>query len=233
MKDPAFLFYSADFITGTILMTDDQIGKYIKLLCLQHQKGHLSEKHMLNICKTYDKDIFEKFNRDEAGLFFNKRLDDEVIRRSKYSESRRKNRMSEKIICKSYDEHMETITETIIKDNEDKEELLRRKGEKFREDVSVYVNKYSVSMINAFCDYWTEMNQSKTKMRFELEKVFEISKRLATWANKDKEFNKSVKSPKTYEEMLELTKNNPELWKQYKSVKKDGERKAIFIPIEI
>lgn len=40
-----------------------------------------------------------------------------------------------------------------------------------------------------------------------------------------------IETPKTYEEMLELTKNNPELWKRYKSFKKDGERKAIFIPI--
>ena len=60
-KDPAFLFYSSDFLTGTMFMSDVQLGKYIKLLCVQHQKGHLSEKDMLNICKRYDKDIFEKF----------------------------------------------------------------------------------------------------------------------------------------------------------------------------
>lgn len=40
-----------------------------------------------------------------------------------------------------------------------------------------------------------------------------------------------IDTPKTYEEMLELTKNNPDLWKRFKSVKKDGERKAVFIPI--
>ena len=38
MKDPAFLFYSSDFLSGTMLMTDEEIGQYIKLLCLQHQK---------------------------------------------------------------------------------------------------------------------------------------------------------------------------------------------------
>ena len=51
-KDPAFLFYSSDFLTGTMFLSDEQTGRFIKLLCVQHQKGRLSEKHMLNIFKT-------------------------------------------------------------------------------------------------------------------------------------------------------------------------------------
>jgi hypothetical protein len=113
-KDPAFLFYSQDFYTGTVFFTDEQVGKYIRLLCLQHQTGHLEEKHMLNICKTYDVDIFSKFARDSEGKYYNERLDIEINRRVKYCESRRKNKLSEK----TYDEHMETETETetIIED---------------------------------------------------------------------------------------------------------------------
>ena len=91
MKDPAFLFYSNDFLTGTMLMTDEQIGQYIKLLCLQHQKGHLKEKDMLNICKQYDEDIFSKFKIDEEGNYYNKRLEEEALKRHKYTESRRRN----------------------------------------------------------------------------------------------------------------------------------------------
>ena len=93
MKDPAFLFYSNDFLSGTMLMTNEQIGQYIKLLCLQHQKGHLKEKDMLNICKTYDEDIFSKFEKDEKGNYYNQKLEDEI--RKKYSESRRNNRKKE------------------------------------------------------------------------------------------------------------------------------------------
>lgn len=114
-KDPAFLFYSQDFYTGTIFMTDEQVGKYIRLLCLQHQTGHLEEKHMINICKTYDVDIFSKFTRDSEGKYYNERLENEVLRRTSYSENRRQNRMSRK----TYVKHMETETEaeTIIIDN--------------------------------------------------------------------------------------------------------------------
>jgi hypothetical protein len=109
-KDPAILFYTQDFLTGTIFFTDDQVGKYIRLLCIQHQTGHLEEKHMINICKTYDKDIFSKFIRDENGLYYNERLDNEINRRSNYCETRRKNRLSKK----TYVPHMETETETDI-----------------------------------------------------------------------------------------------------------------------
>lgn len=109
-KDPAFLFYSSDFLTGTMFMSDSQLGKYIKILCTQHQKGHLSEKDMLKICKRYDKDIFDKFVKDENGKYYNIRLEREIAKRSAYSKSRsdnRKNKINFENICFSYVKHME------------------------------------------------------------------------------------------------------------------------------
>jgi uncharacterized phage protein (TIGR02220 family) len=41
MKDPAFLFYSKDWIEGTAEMYPAEKGIYIDLLCYQHQKGDL------------------------------------------------------------------------------------------------------------------------------------------------------------------------------------------------
>jgi hypothetical protein len=118
-KDPAFLFYSSDFLTGTALMSDEQIGKYIKLLCYQHQMGHLSERDMLKICKTYDEDIFSKFEKDENGLYFNARLHQEVEKRKAYSESRRQNRTKKDMnnISNSYVQHMENenVNRIVIK----------------------------------------------------------------------------------------------------------------------
>ena len=111
-KDPAVLFYTSDFLVGTMFFTDEQTGKYIKLLCYQHQKGRLTEKDMLKICKEYDKDIFNKFLKDEDGLYYNERMDKEFAKRREYSESRRNNRLANKDmnkICKTYDKHMENI----------------------------------------------------------------------------------------------------------------------------
>lgn len=129
-KDPAFLFYTSDFLTGTSFLTNEQIGKYIRLLCHQHQNGHLKEKDMLKICETYDEDIFEKFEKDENGLFFNVRLDEEIYKRKAYSESRRNNRKKKEThekdmlnISKTYDKHIE---------NENENEIVNKKENKNR-----------------------------------------------------------------------------------------------------
>ena len=123
-KDPAILFYTGDFITGTLTMTDEQRGKYILLLCLQHQKGGLTEKDMLNICKTYDEDVFEKFIKNSDGKFYNKRMEYEILKRKAYSESRSINRRGKIKTSKTYVNHMEDEDENkdvIINVNKNKE----------------------------------------------------------------------------------------------------------------
>jgi hypothetical protein len=111
-KDPAVLFYTSDFLSGTFTMDNEQVGKYIRLLCLQHQKGKLSEKDMLSICKAYDNEIWDKF-KIEDGLYYNDRMYNETIRRQKFSESRRNNAKSTKkeSTSEAYAQHMETETE--------------------------------------------------------------------------------------------------------------------------
>jgi len=111
-KDPAVLFYTSDFLSGTFTMTNEQVGMYIRLLCLQHQKGKLTEKDMLSICKAYDVEIWSKF-KNEEGAFYNERMYNETIRRQKFSESRRNNAKSTKnnSTSKAYAQHMETETE--------------------------------------------------------------------------------------------------------------------------
>lgn len=116
-KDPAVLFYTSDFLTGTMTMTHDQVGKYIRLLCLQHQKGPLSEKDMLNICGSHDEDVYGKFKKGEDGMYLNIRLLEETERRNKYCLSRSKNREGK---GSTYVEHMETENETIIEGNKDR-----------------------------------------------------------------------------------------------------------------
>lgn len=110
-KDPAFLFYPGDFNTGTQFFTDEQVGKYVRLLMAQHQHGHLEEKHIMHICKSYDNDIMSKFKKDDDGKWYNERLENEIIRRKEYVKSRGQNRSSKNNISKSYVPHMENETE--------------------------------------------------------------------------------------------------------------------------
>jgi vacuolar-type H+-ATPase subunit I/STV1 len=132
-KDPAVLFYTSDFLSGTFTMSNEQVGKYIRLLCLQHQKGKLTEKDMLSICKAYDDEIWCKFIKED-GVFYNERMYNETVRRQKFSESRRNNAKSPKndSTSKAYAQHMETETETInetINRTKTKTEILDTKFE--------------------------------------------------------------------------------------------------------
>ena len=40
-----------------------------------------------------------------------------------------------------------------------------------------------------FCNYWTESNMSGSKMKFEMQKTFDISRRLAKWIQNSKDWN--------------------------------------------
>jgi uncharacterized protein YdaU (DUF1376 family) len=106
-KDPAVLLYTSDFLSGTFTMSDEQVGRYIRLLCLQHQKGKLTEKDMQSICKGYDSDVYEKFDLVD-GYYINKRMYEEAEKRSKFTESRRKNASA-----KHMPNHMENENENI------------------------------------------------------------------------------------------------------------------------
>jgi uncharacterized protein YdaU (DUF1376 family) len=121
MKDPAFLFYYQDFLVGTDELTNEETGAYIRCLCHQAHKGFITEKHMKNICNSYDihNVIKNKFIYDEnIEGYINLRLKTEIEKRQKYSESRSNNRKCGnkekkhmKNISKSYVKHMENENE--------------------------------------------------------------------------------------------------------------------------
>lgn len=91
-KDPAFLFYSSDFITGTLTMTDEEIGMYVRILCMQHQTCHLDAKTMQKLCGgIIPPAVLAKFSIDAEGSYYNQRLEDEMIKRKEKSKKNKKN----------------------------------------------------------------------------------------------------------------------------------------------
>lgn len=88
-KDPAFLFYSSDFLSGVSDLTMEERGQYITLLCLQHQKGHLTEKAIKITVPNVSNDVLSKFTVDENGHYFNERLEVERDKRLQHSEKQR------------------------------------------------------------------------------------------------------------------------------------------------
>ncbi len=92
-RDPALLFYPADFIISTIGLSLKERGEYITLLCLQHQNGHLSEREINAVSHNISKNVLAFFELDENGLYYNKGVEEEMKRRKAYSESRKRNGM--------------------------------------------------------------------------------------------------------------------------------------------
>jgi hypothetical protein len=125
-KDPAVLFYTSDFISGTITMTDEERGRYILLLCLQHQKGKLTDRDMETIKEMQEVQL--KFERLEDGFYYNIRMKEEAEKRKSYSESRRNNRKSKlpqkdmNNISLSYHKDMNNISLSYVKHMENENE---------------------------------------------------------------------------------------------------------------
>ena len=87
-KDPAVLFYTSDFLSGASDLTMEERGQYITLLCLQHQKGHLSMKQIkLAVGKPTD-DVLAKFIKDAKGKYYNDRMESEIEKRCKFLQTK-------------------------------------------------------------------------------------------------------------------------------------------------
>ena len=59
----------------------------------------------------------------------------------------------------------------------------------FRKSLDQFLFIHGTNRVNAFIAYWTELNPSGSKMRFEGEKYFDVGKRLATWEKNESKFS--------------------------------------------
>ncbi len=75
------------------------------------------------------------------------------------------------------------------------EERLALRRQQFADSLQPFAERYGQEMIRQFADYWTEPNRSNTRMRFELQRTWNTSLRLARWARNDYAFNSSTFNP--------------------------------------
>lgn len=165
MKDPAFLFYTNDFYSGISDLTMEERGQYITLLCLQHLKGHLSEKTIQLAVGKATEDVLKKFTLDEQGLFFNKRLDYEINKRAEYAEKQRDR------INKRWNKNNTTVNTTVLPKivnenvNENKDEI-KDKNEKQKIEIPTleeFLNYLQIEMPNWGFDFNSNKFYLQTK----------------------------------------------------------------------
>ncbi len=109
-KDPAFLFYPGDYISGTMYLDFECKGAYMDLLMLQFQKDHMTI-HMIKQVLGHKFDhiwslISDKFQEKE-GKYWNERLRIEKENRVNFCKSRKKNRESTIHMNDHMSSHME------------------------------------------------------------------------------------------------------------------------------
>lgn len=91
-KDPAFLFYPGDYISGTMGMTFEEKGAYIDLLMMQFNRGHMSKRMIAQVVGDLWDKFEDKFEVDADGKFYNIRLEEEQKKRKAFTASRRNNK---------------------------------------------------------------------------------------------------------------------------------------------
>ena len=80
MKAPAFQFYAADFLVGTAMMSAEEVGGYIRLLCYQWTHGSIPNddavlQRLTGCGGNAVASIRHKFGIGSAGGLVNERLE--------------------------------------------------------------------------------------------------------------------------------------------------------------
>lgn len=228
-KDPAFLFYPGDWLSGTMYLTHEQKGAYMDLLILQFNVGKFTEaqaKQVLSICFDVAWPMLKlKFVLDD-GLYFNERLQSEIEKRKSFSESRRNNAKGNKSIKKE-----------LNKSDTSAEHMLQH-----MEDENIIINIDTV-LVNSIMDFYnfSEVNHHKKFVDINFfVKVLTKNKRIEHFKNQFKSYkilkDKDPKFKHNYEnfrgsasDLFEDGMWNSENW----TVKQAAEAKIIkskFVP---
>ncbi len=153
-------------------------------------------------------------------------LDEQLLERNLVSEERRK--AAKKRWSDANALQMESKSNA-RREEENREEERRRelngagkpasltiddRSKNFMTKIAVHLEEYPKEMLREFYDYWTESNEGGRKMKFEMQKTFDIQKRLAKWAS-----NQKTKPNGTTKNRRETPEELAEAWA--KRVKQD------------
>ena len=93
-----------------------------------------------------------------------------------------------------------TITTKDKAKKKGKEEDIEKREKKFMVKCKTLQKKYDFDnvMLFNFVNFWTESNENGRLMRFEMQKTFDIGRRMAKWKSNHKEWNIPKKEKKTF-----------------------------------
>lgn len=111
------------------------------------------------------------------------------LRTSQTSTEREPNASQTQADPNNNDNNDNKVLESNPKIENDVEKKINKKEIEFKESIKPFISKYGKDICNNFYLYWSEPNKSKTKLRYEMEKTWDVERRLANWVNRDNTFN--------------------------------------------
>lgn len=132
---------------------------------------------------------FSLFQYDSES-FWSDELIEQIEKRQKLKNKRKeaanKRWVSEKNIIVP-EKEKEVESSPIVKPTRvNKEEEMKSREREFYNVLIPFVKTYGREMIREFFDYWSEPNKSHSKMRFELERTWDLTRRLQTWEKRSR-----------------------------------------------
>ena len=125
-------------------------------------------------------------------------------------------RLNEKGLLNS----IESVPSTLKDKDKDKDKFKGKSKEnreaEFKEKCFVISNEIKSigeGTVYSFVDYWTESNMKGTRMKFEMQKTFDIKRRLNKWFNNEKEWNLKSEKKISFESTFKKTPTG--LYKAY------------------
>ena len=71
-----------------------------------------------------------------------------------------------------------------------KADMLQQRQRRFYTSLVPFVEVYGKDMVRAFFNYWSETNKGRTKMRWEDERHWDLTRRLDNWRRNEDKWNK-------------------------------------------
>jgi len=250
-KDPAFLFYPNDYIGGTMGMTFEEKGAYIELLMTQFNRGHMSGQVIGQVIGQIWLKIQDKFKQDDKGLYYNERLEIEIEKRKAFVQSRNNNLSGINQYTKKEGHKGGHMTNHMENENENRNRVIIDYENIVENYHSLCPKLNKVVVINDLRKGFINSRVAE----FGLNKVIEVIRMAGDsdflngkndkawkadfeWILRPQNFIKIMEGKYlnhkcdaklyTHAEMLKMAETNPDIWKQYKCIKRDGERKAVF-----
>lgn len=158
-------------------MLFEEIEPISKVLCVR-------KDFVVSIIKS-----FSLFQYDSES-FWSDEVIEQIEKRQKIKDKRKeaanKRWVSEKNIIVP-EKKKEVESSPIVKPTRvNKEQEMKSREREFYNVLVPFVNTYGREMIREFFDYWSEPNKSHSKMRFEQERTWDLTRRLQTWEKRSR-----------------------------------------------